>query len=291
MKNRILSLLLFYSSLAWAQQNPITNYAGKIFTLNFYTIVTPCDLDGIVLGGAYPVDAPKNALFEVDKVTASEDLVIRFRVWKLKEKWKTKDSLLYQEQFKKRQIFNFKEDALSGKKEINSLTGNDDNLSHFLLKKKDFDLYCTQYIKDTGTVSYGALVEPFKLRNHPSYFTTNLSLGAVVGYQRNFPGSKEYFWGVFGGLSISSITLDSLSTGGKVTTNSERPAITPSLNILLGHKNINLTFGIGWDIINRTSALEKSWIYNGSWWLGFGIGISLFNSSSQKATGSTQKQK
>jgi hypothetical protein len=152
------------------------------------------------------------------------------------------------------------------------------NGKYFLISKNDMTNNVRDYF-DVNTIqfTYGVLSMPFKFRPTKSIVTNNLSLGSSVYGQ--FPGYGAWGYGGVLGLSLSSVTLDSLSTSGKVKTNTDRPAFTPSLSFVASHGNLSLIFGAGVDIINKTSEIEKSWIFNGKPWIGFGIGINLFTVS------------
>lgn len=98
------------------------------------------------------------------------------------------------------------------------------------------------------------------------------------------------------GISLTKVELDKFSTNDFVADKTERPAFTPSFSILFGFKSVNITAGIGWDIVNKISDVEKSWVYNGNRWFGIGIGINLFSSNKQdngnaeKPEGQTDKK-
>lgn len=156
------------------------------------------------------------------------------------------------------------------------------NKKYFILTRNDKINSCSDNTDSNWTISYGALVTPFKFRPTKSLFTSNLNLGSSVYFQYKL--SKDWSHGVVVGISLSSVSLDSLSTNYKIKTNSDRPALTPSISYVLSCKNISFTLGIGADYINKTSVIEQSWIFNGKPWIGFGIGINLFNSG-----GSTSK--
>ena len=160
------------------------------------------------------------------------------------------------------------------------------NIRFFLISKDEFLTYAEEYTKTSKfEFSFGTFTYPFKFRPQKSYFTSNLSLGSSVAgkYQLN----KNNSIGVIIGLSLSSVTLDSASTKGVVKTSTDRPALTPSIGAVYAYKNINFTLGWGWDFINRPSPVERSWIYHGKNWIGFGIGINLFNTASPNT--STEK--
>jgi len=146
----------------------------------------------------------------------------------------------------------------------------------FILKQSDFAKYAKVFVKPPSPwdVSFGALTLPFKLRFNPFNFNANASIGTSVFLQHK---NQNFSYGLVFGLSLSSVLLDSTSTKGSVITGTQRPAFTPSLGLIVAWKNISLTFGPGWDIINLTSSIEKSWIYQGKTWFGLGIGINLFS--------------
>ena len=156
----------------------------------------------------------------------------------------------------------------------------------FSLDSTTFANSCSEYTYvGNWDITFGTFTTPFKFRHNPLLFTNNLNLGTSICFQ--VKKGPNWSLGFVGGLSLSSITLDNFSTKGAVPSSTERPAVTPSLNLMIGYKNINLMFGLGWDYINKTSPLEESWIYNGKHWVGVGVGISLFNSN--PATASTVK--
>ena len=151
------------------------------------------------------------------------------------------------------------------------------NGKYFLLSKADMEHSCSDNTDASKwVINYGALIIPFKFRPTKSLFTSNLNLGSSIYFQ--YKMSPDWAHGVVVGISLSSVTLDSLSTRYKIKTNTDRPAFTPSLSYVISYKNISFTAGVGTDIINKTSIIEKSWIFNGKPWIGFGIGINLFSS-------------
>jgi hypothetical protein len=157
------------------------------------------------------------------------------------------------------------------------------NGKYFLLPKTDFTASCSDNIDASKWgLNYGVLAIPFKFRPTKTLFTNNLNLGSSIYLQ--YQNNKNWSNGFVLGISLSSVTLDSLSTKGTIKTNSDRPAFTPSLSYVVSFKNISFTAGLGLDVINKTSVTEKSWIFNGKPWIGFGIGINLFSSNNNGTT-------
>lgn len=257
----LISCLSIYLNLY--SQETIQKYKGKIYIFDAYEKVKNCDALGT--SDNSEITVTKGALYTIERVMNNKDLVIKFLPWKKKAEYQT-------EQKK----YNVKMLASEATKDAPIP---EDNTKFFLLTATTFTTSCSEYIfQQKWDFTFGTLTTPFKFRHNPFLFTTNLNLGALVAYQRKF--ATNWSWGIVGGLSLSSVTLDSFSTKGFVMTNTERPAVTPTISGMIGYKNINITLGLGWDFINKTSTMEESWIYAGKRWIGVGIGISLFNASS-----------
>lgn len=270
MKRIILSFigLLLLQLLSYAQT--IKDYKGKVYIFDGYEVGKECDELGNNVA-ATNTTMLKGSLFTVEKVPTAATLVIKFLSW---DKGSANEA-----------TYNLKAAAAAGGKPTQRF---------FLITLKSFTESCSEHqYASKWDVNMGTLTTPFKFRRNPSLFTTNLNLGASISAQRKL--TTNWSLGLVAGLSLSQIVLDDFSTGGVVATTTERPAVTPSFSLMGGYKNINIVIGIGWDIINKTSDVEKSWTYNGKRWFGIGVGISLFNPNtdpnSTPATGDQKKGK
>lgn len=260
-------------------QETIQQYKHKTYIFDAYEPVKECNALGAIID-ANPT-ALKGSLFTVERVTEKGDLVIKFLIWNLPREIKKNK---YDIALANRETYNFKIDPSRIK--ANGVIPRD-NEKFFLLEKTTFNKSCSEYtIQQTWDIAFGTLTTPFKFRHDPFLFTTNLNLGTSVSFQKKF--FTNWSWGIVAGLSLSSVTLDSFSTKGTVVTSTERPTVTPSLSAMIGYKNINLTLGLGWDLINKVSTLEESWVYHGKRWIGIGIGVSLFNSNASTQTTTPQ---
>ncbi len=279
MKQKTFLALLILTNLTvgMAQSTPDL-YKGKTYIFDYFASITPCSNMGDArdTGSAQSTTAPKGALFTVQHIMENGDLVIVFNEWNLPKNSSRKN---YAVALSNRTNYNFKTDPAAGKRSMNS---QGDNVAFFLLEIKTMQSSCSEYIREKRwDITLGTLSTPFRIRSNPYQFTTNLNLGTAVCYQHKL--WSDFSWGVIGGLSLSSVTLDAYSTNDTVKENSERPAFTPSIHGMIGYKAINLTLGMGWDFINLTSNAEKSWSYQCDKWFGVGIGISLFNTSGGNA--------
>lgn len=243
----ILFNFLFFFFMSYGQiQN---EYVGKTYIFNYFENIEQSNELGNKTFG--PRLALQGSLFTIVRVL-DKNFVIKFNNWKFIPK-NYENIKRYNGELKENEII---------------------QPIFFILDKEVFKKSCSEY-KKNWDIDFGTFTTPFKLRTKPFIFTTDLNLGASISFRKRI--SQDFYWGAIGGLSLSSIKLDSLSTNGIVKTPSDRPAVTPSISGLVGYKNVNIIFGVGIDYISQTSIIENSWVYNKKPWFGFGIGISLFS--------------
>jgi hypothetical protein len=279
MKRILLSLAVFLVAtgklLAQGNMQP---YIGNTYIFDGFVQVTECTNIGKPVPNARTVTAPQGAKFVVVAAPDDKNIVFRFTTFNIS------GSAAKQAQGHAAQLtYNFKDNPQPGA--IGASKKSRDTI-FFALPISTLTSTCSIYTPKSS-FNFGSVTTPFKYRFNPGQFTSNLSLGAQVYYQRTF--SKDYSWGIMAGVSLTSVTLDSFSTKGVVTTSTDRPALTPSIGAMLGYKNINILVSLGLDHINKTSTIEESWVYNNKVWLGFGIGISLFTASSNSTTTNTNQ--
>lgn len=248
---KLISTILFVLTITQSYSQTVANaleanYLSKTYIFNYYEKIVKSDNLGEHTGKEET--ALLGSLFTVVRVL-DKTLVIKFNDW-------SSDT-----------------SAKNEKNRLKYLKYNDD-LAFFVLDKTVFKNSCSEYVKKWD-ITFGTFTTPFKIRLKPFLFTTDLNLGASISFKRRF--SREFCWGGILGLSLSSVKLDSLSTNGFVKTPTDRPAITPSINALIGYRNINLMLGFGIDYISQTSNIEANWVYHKKPWFGVGIGVSLFN--------------
>jgi hypothetical protein len=248
-------------------------YLGNtyIFDRNFQ--VYGCNAVGQIISNA-PIIIYKHFLFQVvDVYIVNKEtfLVIKFNEWSKSD-------------YTDRLAYNFNptvsgndnsgaaQELLAKQKET------EENAKYFVISQTDFSSVCSQYISPRATsITFGTFTTPFKFRPTKSLFASDLTLGTVAYFNLKLNDNLSY--GLATGISLTSVTLDSLSTNGKVKTTSDRPALTPSESLVVTYKGISFTIGTGIDYINKTSEAESSWIFNGKPWIGFGIGVNLFGTT------------
>ena len=144
-----------------------------------------------------------------------------------------------------------------------------------------------KYEFNYGTISYLGRMRP-KVGDVSGRWSTDLNLGLTAGLRRNI--GKNVGLSLLAGLAITRINLDSISTNGIVRSTSEKPAFTPSLNMLFSFQNFSVGFGIGMDWINEDSKETSAWIYNKKLFYAVGFGINIFRTSSNENGTTKQDQ-
>lgn len=158
---------------------------------------------------------------------------------------------------------------------------------YFLITKEDLLKYGFVYDPTPlteftfGTVTYLTRIRP-GIDGGRMRWSNDLSLGLAAGVKIN--ATKNSAFSLLGGLSISKVSLDELSTRGKATQVIEKPALTPNLNIMYSYKIFSLGLGFGWDLINEDTEESKAWVYNGKLFYGLCFGINIFQNHGEGST-------
>ena len=144
----------------------------------------------------------------------------------------------------------------------------------FKLEKKDLEPYAVPLFARFSPL-VGASVLPFKLRPETGEFTKDLTLSGMGGF-RIRPRRKDSFSvGALLGVGITSVSLDSLNTEGRVLEPSDRSAITLSTGLVVQWERLQVGLFMGWDHLNKSD--RRLWVHQGAHWLALGIGVSIFS--------------
>jgi hypothetical protein len=82
------------------------------------------------------------------------------------------------------------------------------------------------------------------------------------------------------GFNVSTVNVDSATTGGKADNNTKTLAsITPTLGVLFEVKTFQLGLFTGIDFLTGAGDISQYWMYKNQPWLGVGIGVSLFGNA------------
>lgn len=162
----------------------------------------------------------------------------------------------------------------------------DPNIKFFSMKKADL-LLATELPSETSVKSgfvYGPLIIPIKVRL-PSKRTTfdvtsDVNLGITAGHKFAWiKNDRPNELALIGGVSISSILMDSSTTEGYLKTENKIAALTATIGIVFMKDNFQIGLMLGQDF--PSGRVSKDWIYRKVPWIGFGLGVTLFNNNNR----------
>ncbi len=153
---------------------------------------------------------------------------------------------------------------------------------YFLLTPEELEFYAVEYVRRYSPVA-GTLAYPFKFRPQGQLvFSKDIALTGVGGIRRNFGAQGNSSLSFTIGIGLSSVTLDSLNTGGIINGTSERAAATIPFSFIYQWDKLQIGLTTGIDLLSTDS--RDSWIYHGKPWFAIGIGFSIFSSDATKVT-------
>lgn len=229
-------------------------------------VLTETDATGVAVAPAHTESIPLNALFYVAAVTGGGDYVIHIPRWKVRGDAAQQAALVTRNT-------NLSEDA-SG------------NLRYFLLTPANYTLWAEK-VEPRGKFVVYTSTNLIKLRpgkkeltnGYPTYFEfkSDFNLGLMAGGRFSGKTRKNLAFNVLAGIGLSSVSVDSLSTKGAVTTAGNQAALSPSLAFVGEIDRFQVGLSVGVDIM--AGAVGRDWIYRGRPWIGIGLGFSLFQSA------------
>lgn len=154
---------------------------------------------------------------------------------------------------------------------------------YFRIEKADLSDLANEVVRGLDKM-FGTVTYPIKIREDFS-FTKDITLSAMGGIKYNF--NKDLSLGAALGVGITSVTLDSLSTGGAILKNSERAGFSLPIALILEYKKVQFSIATGFDFLPASS--RDNWCYHGKPWFAIGIGFSVFSSTEKPNNGKNQK--
>lgn len=303
----LLGIFIFLTNSVLCQENKIDLSSHYVF--NDFISLKECDASGKETGDT--IQMPINAIYKITG-KKGKNYIIQFLRWKLnKENIKNNLSFYYkpindnkEKEKNEEERFDFntekfnlvsgklddsesiKSQKLSESTEENTI---DVTERFFLIEQNTILLNSIKYEFKKyefvfGTITYLARIRP-TTKGISGNWSTDLNLGIAYGIKKNLNNN----WGValLGGLSISKIKIDSLSTQPSINETIEKVSLSPTVNFLLNYKNFYIGLGVGFDWINHDTEESKRWVYNKKSFYAIGIGINLFSSSNSNAPTTT----
>lgn len=167
---------------------------------------------------------------------------------------------------------------------------------YFLITRTDLDSNCVKVYNrgiKNSVFTLGLVTMPMKLRLGKNFdFQGNLSLGTTAGAKFRVSKYNPNFLNLLLGLSISTITLDSFSTGGRVSGQpiNNMAVFSPSLGMVFEFGKAQAGIFYGWDFLNKANQLQYQWIHNKRPWISIGFGFSIFSVNSNSSNNQTSSQ-
>lgn len=275
-----LSLLLFV-----LMQTPAINmYAQETDNTRIYETrsnipVFACDLLGrrFYDNNTFAVP-PFRSKFALIRFVNSDTALVRFLDW-------SKQSSLY-EKFNKPERYEMITSPAIRTATRTNLTDTAVD-KYFLVAKGDLDSNCIKVYNNgyrSIVFTFGIVTMPMKLRLGSNFdFQGNLSLGTTAGAKMRISRYNPNYLNLLFGASISTITLDSFSTKGRVVGQpiTNMAVFSPSLGLVFEFGKAQAGVFYGWDILNRSNQARYEWIHNKKPWLSIGFGVSIFNVDSK----------
>src|SRR3954447_14976808 len=105
----------------------------------------------------------------------------------------------------------------------------------------------------------------------------SLRLGSTAGVKIRSSKYSSNYINLLLGTSISTISLDSFSTRGKLTGQplTNIAVFSPSVGAVFEFGKAQAGLFYGWDILNKSTQAQYGWIYNKKPWLSIGFGFSI----------------
>jgi hypothetical protein len=271
--------------------NSQEDQSSRIYELISNVAVTATDVTGTkIYNNDRPFVPPYKSKFAYIKTIRNDSVLIRFL------SWVEKDSVL-RKKFNQEKV-NISALSQQFKAQITKASSLDTTIEntvrvrkYFLMSRSDFDsnaikIYPTWHRSIVFTL--GLVTMPLKLRPGKNFdFQGNLSLGTTAGIKMRMSKYNPNFLNVLLGASISAVTLDSFSTKGKVTGQplTNQAVFSPSIGMVFEFGKAQAGLFYGWDLLNKSTDSQYSWIHNGKPWISIGFGFSILsiNSKSQNA--------
>ncbi|MFP9117038.1 hypothetical protein ACLI08_04525 [Flavobacterium sp. RNTU_13] len=283
MRKLLLTLFMLFNIIEVFSQTPITEANIKYNTQQYILFGKPkifkVDKGGNRIGDHPMVFADLNMTFIIMNTFkhTGDTIYCQIKIDKYPKK-----------NLAKRMLYNFYSTDLNKLNSNEVLKSTKDTLEKYSKEKEDVyyiikldDILKYGYIYNPfthwefnfGTITYLTRIRP-AIDGQKSRWSNDLSLGIAAGTKYNF--SNNFSISLLGGLSISKVSLDELSTKGVATQVVEKPALTPNINLIGSYKFFSLGIGLGWDIVNNDTVESKAWIYNGKPFMGLCFGINIF---------------
>lgn len=243
----LVCLLLIYYSLLQANELNNTIVRHQYYEFGIECPMYKCDIRGKIIDSTLLIAPPQAKFLIVDFL--NDYCIIRFTL------------LPQQHKVIKNNFYN---------------TDDITTYIYFLITKAQIDFKAYPIVKSNIDLLVGNIFTPIKLRFNPFDFSKDISVGTTFGVKYQLKEKQNTAIDALFGLGISTLTIDSFSSRGKVS-NADLLSFSPSIGFVLEFGNAQIGLFFGYDFISNANQKRYEWIYKNKPWLSFGIGYSLFS--------------
>lgn len=152
------------------------------------------------------------------------------------------------------------------------------NRKIFILNELDFIERAIPYFSKAWDWSAGFVVLPVKIRNTPTVtYSKDLSLGFSGGAKKRISSYNPTYLNFLFNIGISSVSIDSLSTKGRIKQPSDLAALTTALGVVFENHAFQFGLFYGWDRLSANDFTRTNWEYQRKPWISLGIGLQILS--------------
>jgi len=153
--------------------------------------------------------------------------------------------------------------------------GDVNSYQYYLITKFQLEFKAIALGSSDYDLVFGSVYTPIKVRSNPFDFSKDFTVGSTFGVRRNLDREKQLGIDILIGMGLSSVSLDSFSTSGRLARPIDILAFTPALGLVAEIGNAQVGIFCGTDLLNSQNGVKYDWIYQGKIWWSFGIGYTL----------------
>lgn len=157
-----------------------------------------------------------------------------------------------------------------------------ENRKAFILKADDMKERATPYFNTwrNGAWNWGGgiVLLPVKIRNRPTRtYSKDLSLGLSGGAKVRVSHYNPTYLNFLINIGISSVSLDSLSTNGRILQPADAAALTTAIGVVFENHAFQFGLFVGKDRLSANDFRRSDWEYNRKPWISLGLGYQILS--------------
>jgi hypothetical protein len=157
-----------------------------------------------------------------------------------------------------------------------------ENYKYFSITKAQLDFKAVPANLQHYSFTLGSVISPLKLRLAPFDFSKDFTIGTTFGVKYIRSDDAPVCISALLGMGVSSVSLDSFYTAGKIRTRQEVLAFTPSIGVMFEFGNAQVGLFSGIDFLSSSNINNDYYIYKNKPWISIGLGYAIFSSSTMK---------